>query len=150
MAETAVAQVSKVPVVQTSPKKTKALKKTAGAKKPTTKPNHPPTGEMVNAAIIALKEKKGSSLQAIKKFTSLVATKKSTVATKSTAPNKIKAAPKPKESATKKSADLTKPAAKKPVTMKKVPAKSKTDKPVKQKLQKLRRSLKHPKQRKPQ
>lgn len=43
------------------PKKTKNLK---------AKPNHPPTSEMVNSAIKNLKERGGSSLQAIKKYVS--------------------------------------------------------------------------------
>lgn len=37
-------------------------------KKPGSKPTHPPTATLVNAAIRALKERNGSSLQAIKKF----------------------------------------------------------------------------------
>ncbi|XP_045478024.1 histone H1B-like [Harmonia axyridis] len=44
----------------------KSEKKTATAKQ--AKPNHPPTSEMVNNAIKDLKERSGSSLQAIKKF----------------------------------------------------------------------------------
>ena len=49
-----------------------APKKTAAkAKKPRTKPKHPPTSEMVNAAIQNLKERGGSSLQAIKKYISV-------------------------------------------------------------------------------
>ena len=56
------------PAPGSSPKK--AVKKTGAAKtkKPATKPTHPPASEMVNAAIAALKDKKGSSLQAIKKY----------------------------------------------------------------------------------
>ncbi|CAH1383808.1 unnamed protein product, partial [Tenebrio molitor] len=38
------------------------------AKNPRAKPSHPPTSEMVNNAIKGLKERGGSSLQAIKKF----------------------------------------------------------------------------------
>lgn len=49
-------------------------KKTSGGQKksknPRAKPNHPPTSEMVNNAIKNLKERGGSSLQAIKKYIS--------------------------------------------------------------------------------
>lgn len=48
----------------------KAAAKSAAAKKPRVKTNHPRTAEMVDAAIVALKEKGGSSLQAIKKYIS--------------------------------------------------------------------------------
>lgn len=48
----------------TTPKKAAAPK----SKKPRSKPTHPRTSEMVNAAIKALKERAGSSLQAIKKY----------------------------------------------------------------------------------
>lgn len=51
-----------------SPVAEKKVKKVAAAKKPKTKPNHPPTSEMVDAAIGALKERGGSSLLAIKKY----------------------------------------------------------------------------------
>ena len=40
----------------------------AKAKKPATKPTHPSSIVMVTAAITALKERSGSSLQAIKKY----------------------------------------------------------------------------------
>ncbi|KAL7288874.1 hypothetical protein TKK_0016844 [Trichogramma kaykai] len=50
-----------------SPKKA-AAKKATTAKKPALKADHPPTAQMVNAAIRNLKDKKGSSLQAIKKY----------------------------------------------------------------------------------
>lgn len=43
-------------------------KKKAAAKKARSKPSHPPTNEMVAAAIKALKERGGSSLIAIKKY----------------------------------------------------------------------------------
>ena len=43
-------------------------KKAAKAKKPAAKPTHPPVAEMVNAAITTLKDRKGSSLSAIKKY----------------------------------------------------------------------------------
>lgn len=49
-----------------SPKKGKAA--AAKAKKPRTTPSHPKTSDMVNAAITNLKERGGSSLQAIKKY----------------------------------------------------------------------------------
>ena len=48
---------------QVAPKKTKSA-----AKKPRTKPVHPRTSEMVGNAIKSLKERGGSSLQAIKKY----------------------------------------------------------------------------------
>ena len=43
-------------------------KKAVKAKKPAAKPTHPPVAAMVNAAIAALKDRKGSSLPAIKKY----------------------------------------------------------------------------------
>merc|ERR1712026_434008 len=43
-------------------------KKAPAAKKPKAKPTHPPTSAMIAAAIKALKERNGSSLQAIKKY----------------------------------------------------------------------------------
>ena len=43
-------------------------KKAVKAKKPAAKPAHPPTADMVKAAIAALKDRKGSSLPAIKKY----------------------------------------------------------------------------------
>lgn len=55
------------PAPAATPKKTKA---SAASKKPRTKPSHPPTSDMVNAAIKNLKERGGSSLQAIKKYIS--------------------------------------------------------------------------------
>jgi len=48
-----------------TPKKGKAAAK---AKKPKTAPSHPKVADMVNAAIKSLKERSGSSLQAIKKY----------------------------------------------------------------------------------
>lgn len=48
-----------------TPKKAKAA---AASKKPRAKAAHPPTSDMVNAAIKNLKERGGSSLQAIKKY----------------------------------------------------------------------------------
>lgn len=47
-----------------TPKKAKSAK----PKKPKTAPSHPPVAEMVNAAISSLKERGGSSTQAIKKY----------------------------------------------------------------------------------
>ncbi|CAL1290283.1 unnamed protein product [Larinioides sclopetarius] len=47
-----------------TPKKAKTPK----AKKPKTVPTHPKVSEMVNAAIASLKERGGSSVQAIKKY----------------------------------------------------------------------------------
>ena len=43
-------------------------KKATKPKKPKTAPSHPPVAKMVNDAIMALKELKGSSLAAIKKY----------------------------------------------------------------------------------
>lgn len=63
MTETAAAPATPA---QASPKK--AAKKAGGAKKPTVAKTHPPTESMVKAAIKALKERNGSSLQAIKKY----------------------------------------------------------------------------------
>merc|ERR1712018_305061 len=45
-----------------------AAAKPAKAKKPAKKAEHPPSGVMVLAAVKALKDKKGSSLPAIKKY----------------------------------------------------------------------------------
>lgn len=55
------------PAPAATPKKAKSA---AASKKPRTKPSHPPTSDMVNAAIKNLKERGGSSLQAIKKYIS--------------------------------------------------------------------------------
>lgn len=60
MADTA----TSTPAPAASPKKVKA----AASKKPRVKPAHPPTADMVNSAIKSLKERGGSSLQAIKKY----------------------------------------------------------------------------------
>lgn len=49
-------------------KKTKKAATSSAVKKPKTKPNHPPTAQMVNSAIKDLKERSGSSLSAIKKY----------------------------------------------------------------------------------
>ena len=130
-----------------SPKK--AVKKTGAAKtkKPATKPTHPPASEMVNAAIAALKDNRGSSLQAIKKYIAATykvdvekqaifikkylkaaVTKKTLVQTKgSGAAGSFKLAPKGevekkvvKKFATKKSAGEKKAAAKKSAAKKPV------------------------------
>lgn len=55
-------------VAAASPVAEKKVKKVSAVKKPKTKPNHPPTSEMVDAAIAALKERGGSSVLAIKKY----------------------------------------------------------------------------------
>lgn len=65
MADTAVA--SEAPAPATPAKKPKGSA-AGGAKKPKAKPTHPKTSEMVNNAIKELKERSGSSLQAIKKY----------------------------------------------------------------------------------
>ena len=59
------APASANPAPPASAKKAGAAKK---AKNPRAKPSHPPTSEMVNNAIKSLKERGGSSLQAIKKY----------------------------------------------------------------------------------
>ncbi|CAG9574385.1 unnamed protein product [Danaus chrysippus] len=68
--DTAVA--SETPAPATPAKKPKAsaaaAAAAAGSKKPKAKPTHPKTAEMVNNAIKELKERSGSSLQAIKKY----------------------------------------------------------------------------------
>lgn len=70
MADTAaVAAPAPAPAAAASPAK-KASKSAAASKKPRGKPAHPRTSEMVNGAIKALKERGGSSLQAIKKYIS--------------------------------------------------------------------------------
>lgn len=53
------------PAVQATPKKSVTSTKT---KKPSSKSSHPRTSEMVTAAIAALRERGGSSIQAIKKY----------------------------------------------------------------------------------
>lgn len=57
-------QMAAPPPPAAAAKKPKAPK----VKKPGSKPSHPPTSQLVNAAIRALKERSGSSLQAIKKY----------------------------------------------------------------------------------
>lgn len=64
MADTSVAQSPAASASNTAQKKTKSPK----AKKIRSSPNHPKVSEMVNSAISNLKERGGSSLQAIKKY----------------------------------------------------------------------------------
>ncbi|XP_076298846.1 histone H1 [Lasioglossum baleicum] len=59
--------VSASPAKSVSTPKSKAVKITS---KGSSKSSHPPTSEMVNTAIKELKDRKGSSLQAIKKYIS--------------------------------------------------------------------------------
>lgn len=61
---------SAAPVQANEPKKGKAKPKTSKSsdKKQKSKPLHPPVASMVKAAIKALKERNGSSVQAIKKY----------------------------------------------------------------------------------
>ena len=63
MADTADSAPAAANPAQVAPKKTKSA-----TKKPRTKPIHPRTSEMVVNAIKSLKERGGSSLQAIKKY----------------------------------------------------------------------------------
>ena len=65
----AVQEIASSPVVSTPSKRSAASKK-ATSKKARAKPAHPPTSEMVSGAIKGLKERGGSSLQAIKKYIS--------------------------------------------------------------------------------
>ncbi|KAJ4442342.1 hypothetical protein ANN_03928 [Periplaneta americana] len=66
MADTSVAQIPVSASAQVASKKSKS----SAAKKPRVKPAHPRTSEMVGNAIKGLKERGGSSLQAIKKYIS--------------------------------------------------------------------------------
>ena len=66
MADVTVDQATASPVTSPTPKKAAGKKPAAG--KARVKPSHPPTSEMVNSAIKSLKERGGSSLQAIKKY----------------------------------------------------------------------------------
>jgi hypothetical protein len=63
MADSADSSPAATNPAQVAPKKTKSA-----TKKPRTKPVHPRTSEMVGNAIKSLKERGGSSLQAIKKY----------------------------------------------------------------------------------
>lgn len=65
MADTVAAVAPAAAPAQTTPKKAKSG---SGGKKPRAKPAHPRTSEMVSSAIKSLKERGGSSLQAIKKY----------------------------------------------------------------------------------
>lgn len=64
------AETTEVQVAQAAPVEAKkgAKKVSTGTKKPKAKPTHPPTSQMVDAAIKTLKERGGSSLLAIKKY----------------------------------------------------------------------------------
>ena len=64
MADTVPANALATAPAQVSPKKTKS----SSGKKPRAKPAHPRTSEMVSSAIKSMKERGGSSLQAIKKY----------------------------------------------------------------------------------
>lgn len=66
MADTAVA--TEAPAPATPATKKQARQSSGGAKKPKARPTHPKTSEMVNNAIKEMKERSGSSLQAIKKY----------------------------------------------------------------------------------
>merc|ERR550534_2814239 len=93
-----------------------AAAKPAKAKKPAKKAEHPPSGVMVLAAVKALKDKKGSSLPAIKKY--IAANFKVDVAKISPFIRKAK-----KTAAKKTPKKAKKTAAKKAKTAKKAPAK---------------------------
>lgn len=60
--------VASAPSTSSAPASPKKGKKAGAAKKPAKPRTHPPAGDMVLAAVKALKDKKGSSLQAIKKY----------------------------------------------------------------------------------
>lgn len=60
-------EVAVAPVAPAEAKKS-TKKVASGVKKPKAKPTHPPTSQMVDAAIKTLKERGGSSLLAIKKY----------------------------------------------------------------------------------
>nr|AAK58061.1 histone H1 [Rhynchosciara americana] len=67
MSDTAITEAA-LPATTSSPAAKKSKVTSAASKKPRVKPSHPPTADMVNAAIKSLKERGGSSLQAIKKY----------------------------------------------------------------------------------
>lgn len=67
MADTVITADVAAPVTASSPATKKPKSASAASKKPRVKA-HPPTAEMVNSAITSLKERSGSSLQAIKKY----------------------------------------------------------------------------------
>merc|ERR1712018_1027036 len=121
-----------------------AAAKPAKAKKPAKKAEHPPSGVMVLAAVKALKDKKGSSLPAIKKYIAanykvdvakispfIRKAIKKLVADKKLIQNKasFKAAKEEKPKKVKKP-KAKKPKAKKPKTAKKAPAKKTAKKPA--------------------
>ncbi|XP_058984325.1 histone H1-like [Musca domestica] len=66
MSDAAVVEATASPVVAVEKKAPK--KAAAKAKKPSAAPTHPPTQQMVDAAIKTLKERGGSSLPEIKKY----------------------------------------------------------------------------------
>lgn len=68
MADSAATIEVAAPVTGSSPAAKKSKSVSAASKKPRTPKAHPPTAEMVNSAITSLKERGGSSLQAIKKY----------------------------------------------------------------------------------
>lgn len=68
MADTVATAEAVVPAAGASPVTKKSKSSATVAKKPRVKPTHPPTAEMVYSAIKSLKERSGSSLQAIKKY----------------------------------------------------------------------------------
>ncbi|KAJ8703904.1 hypothetical protein PYW07_013209 [Mythimna separata] len=68
MADTAVATEAPAPATPAKKQARQAGGAGAAAKKPKAKPTHPKTSEMVNNAIKEMKERSGSSLQAIKKY----------------------------------------------------------------------------------
>jgi histone H1/5 len=68
MADTTVASTSTPAAGAEKPATPKKASKASKTKKPRTAPSHPKTSDMVNAAITNLKERGGSSLQAIKKY----------------------------------------------------------------------------------
>merc|ERR1712193_455839 len=152
-----------------------AAAKPAKAKKPAKKAEHPPSGVMVLAAVKALKDKKGSSLPAIKKYIAanykvdvakispfirkaikklvadkkLIQTKASFKAAKEEKPKKVKKpkAKKPKAKKPKKTAakKTKKTAAKKAKTAKKAPAKKTAKKAPAKKTAKKPAAKKSPK-----
>merc|ERR1712045_698756 len=147
-----------------------AAAKPAKAKKPAKKAEHPPSGVMVLAAVKALKDKKGSSLPAIKKYIAanykvdvakispfirkaikklvadkkLIQTKASFKAAKEEKPKKVKK-PKAKKPKAKKPKKTKKTAAKKAKTAKKAPAKKTAKKAPAEKTAKKPAAKKSPK-----
>lgn len=66
----AIATTEAAAPASSSPATKKGKSGAVASKKPRVKPSHPPTSDMVNIAIKTLKERGGSSLQAIKKYIS--------------------------------------------------------------------------------